>query len=165
MTTRTYACTCSRRPIPLVTFSFAEEGDSTISCHPTFRFVFDSTTNSDDNSVAAFVSDAVRFTHMTGGTGKTCATFYGNGIITIWRMSYITFAKKFKFIVRFKLFDKFPYEDKEYNLFGDGPCSGREPHYGVTVNPVQKSINGTFLLQNGTKKELRLKNVVSILVL
>lgn len=143
-------------------FFFSEEEDPIVSCYPIFRFVFDSTADSYDKSVPSLVTNTVKFHHMTGSTGKTCAAFNGDGIITIWRMSYITFAKKFKFIVRFKLFDTFPYEDKEYNLFGDGPCSGREPHYGVTVNPIQKSITGNFRLENGIKKQLRLKDVVGI---
>jgi hypothetical protein len=63
-------------------------------------------------------------------------------------MSYITFSSKFKFLVRFKLLDNYQYEDKDYNLFGDGPCGDSEPRYSVTVNPVTQSIAGSFILKN-----------------
>ncbi|XP_052098952.1 uncharacterized protein LOC127733679 [Mytilus californianus] len=138
---------------------FVEQNDKIVSCRPYFQFLFDRTTQSEDGSVPSLPTRTIKFNPVTGSTGKTAVTFYGDGIITIWGMSYITFASKFKFMVRFKTMEDFTYEDKNYNLFGDGPCSNRAPYYGVTINPVQKSIAGNFLLQNNSPLNLQIDNV------
>ena len=133
----------------------------TVSCRPYFRFIFDRTTLSADRSVPSLPTNTIRFNNVTGSTGKTAVSFYGDGIITIWGMSYITFSTKFKFIVRFKLFDNFQYDDENYNLFGDGPCGDNPPKYSVTINPVKQTITGKFSLRNNATLDLYLDNVVS----
>lgn len=137
----------------------------TVSCRPYFRFIFDRTTVSDDKSVPSLPTNTIKFNKVAGSTGQTAVTFYGDGIITIWGMSYITFSSKFKFLVRFKLLDNYQYEDKDYNLFGDGPCGDSEPMYSVTVNPVNQSIAGSFILRDNSQLNLSLDNIVSIIIL
>ncbi|XP_071168847.1 uncharacterized protein [Mytilus edulis] len=143
----------------VITERILEQNDKVISCRPYFQFLFDRTTLSEDGSVPSLPTSTLKFNPVTGSTGKTAVTFYGDGIITIWGMSYITFAHKFKFMVRFKTMEDFTYEDKNYNLFGDGPCSNRAPYYGVTINPVQKSIAGNFILNNNSPLNLQIDNV------
>ena len=79
----------------------------------------------------------------------------------MWSMSYITFAQKLKFSVRFKLKENYKYKDTFYNLISDGPCHSQESKYSISVNPVEREIRAVLLLRNKDQLDLSIRNVVS----
>lgn len=64
-------------------------------------------------------------------------------------MSYITFAPKFKFQIRFRLREDYPYEDEFYTLISDGPCEGSQPQYSVS----ESSKAGNPLIYKAEERE------------
>lgn len=75
-------------------------------------------------------------------------------------MSYITFAPKFKFQIRFRLREDYPYEDEFYTLISDGPCEGFQPQYSVSVNPVRREIHSFMKLKSENELDLLLSEEV-----
>ncbi|XP_062593409.1 uncharacterized protein LOC134254892 [Saccostrea cucullata] len=128
-------------------------------CSPYFTFVFDKTFLSVDKSMPSFPTNTIRFLREPGSTGQTSAYLDGDGIITVWGMSYITFAAMFKFLVRFKLSDNHPYEDKFYSLISDGPCKDSTPQYSISVNPVRREIHSFMALRKDDAMDILLTNV------
>ncbi|XP_061172003.1 uncharacterized protein LOC133181530 [Saccostrea echinata] len=128
-------------------------------CNPYFTFVFDKTFLSVDKSMPSFPSNTIRFLREPGSTGQTSAYLDGDGIVTVWGMSYITFAVTFKFLVRFKLSRNYPYEDKFYSLISDGPCEESIPQYSISVNPVRREIRSFMALRKNDVMELLLTDV------
>lgn len=107
-------------------------------------------------------SNSIQYAKIPGSTGATSAVFGGDGVITIWSMSYITFASKFKFVFRFKLLANYKYQDKEYHLFGDGPCRQyKTPKYSVSMNPIKKEVYVKLMLRNKSTMNMTLSQVVS----
>lgn len=75
-------------------------------------------------------------------------------------MSYITFAPKFKFQIRFRLREDYPYEDEFYTLISDGPCEGSQPQYSVSVNPVRREIHSFIKPKSENELDLLLSEEV-----
>lgn len=139
--------------------SFIDTKDENF-CNPYFKFVFDRTFLSEDKSVPSQPTNTIRFLREPGSTGKTSAFFDGSGIVTVWGMSYITFAFRFKFLIRFKLHPDYPYEDEFYSLISDGPCGESLPRYSMSFNPIQREFHSFLMLRNNDEVDLLLTDVV-----
>lgn len=149
----------SRKEGPVITkLNFTRNQDTTNQsfCNPYFKFVFDRTSLSADKSVPSSPSKSLQYLGVAGSTGETSAYFDGNAWVTVWGMSYITFAPKFKFQIRFRLREDYPYEDEFYTLISDGPCEGSQPQYSVSVNPVRREIHSFIKLKSENELDLLL---------
>jgi hypothetical protein len=145
--------------ITVILISFVGTTDETF-CNPYLKFTFDRTFLSEDKSLPSQPTNTIRFLDEPGSTGKTSAFFDGNGFITVWGMSYITFAFRFKFVIRFKLRPGYPYRDEFYSLISDGPCGESLPRYSVSFNPVRSEFHSYLMLRNNDEVDLLLTDVV-----
>ncbi|XP_060076570.1 uncharacterized protein LOC132556194 [Ylistrum balloti] len=128
-------------------------------CGPSFRFLYNRTTMSDDRSVPSLATNSARFVQPAGSVGGTALLLGRDGFLTIWTMSYITFANRFKFMLRFKLQEDFEYQDRLYNLLGDGPCGNYTSKYRISINPVKREVYADVTLRNRAMINLALSDV------
>ncbi|OWF38349.1 hypothetical protein KP79_PYT17270 [Mizuhopecten yessoensis] len=155
-TTTTAVTSTGIQGVPVPSQDDGQFGDF---CGPSFRFIYNRTTMSDDRSVPSLATNSVRFVRLAGSVGETSLLLGRDGFLTIWTMSYITFAHRFKFMLRFKLHENFEYQDQLYNLFGDGPCGNYTSKYRISVNPVKREVHADVTLRNRAMVNLVLSDV------
>ncbi|XP_069114760.1 uncharacterized protein [Argopecten irradians] len=128
-------------------------------CGPSFRFIYSRTTLSDDRSVPSLATNSARFVRLPGSVGGSSLLLGRDGFLTIWTMSYITFANRFKFMLRIKLREDYTYQDYFYNLLGDGPCGNYTSKYRISINPIKREVHADVTLRNRATINLALSDV------